>query len=89
MSEPEQLHDIFKSAGLTKVEITRKSLGYYTDVEGWWEVVWFAGFRGLIEQLGDRLEQFKQEHFEEAKEHMSDEGLWLEIDVNFTRGVVV
>ena len=88
MSEPEQLNAIFGEAGLKDVEITRKSLGYYTDPEGWWEVVWYAGFRGLIEQLGDRLEQFKQEHMEEVREHMDDKGLWLEIDVNFTRGVV-
>lgn len=88
MSEPEQLNKIFTDAGLDKVQIDRKSLGYYTTIEGWWEVVWFAGFRGLIEQLGDRLEQFKQEHFQELEEFVNDKGLWLEIDVNFTRGVV-
>jgi ubiquinone/menaquinone biosynthesis C-methylase UbiE len=88
MSEPEQLYSIFGDAGLGDIEITRESMGYYTDVQGWWEVIWFAGFRGLVNQLGDRLEQFKQEHFEEVNEHLDDQGLWLEIDVNFTRGIV-
>lgn len=89
MSEPEQLHALFSDAGLKDVTITRKSLGYYTDENGWWDVMWYAGFRGLIEQLGDKLEEFKREHLAEVKDLMNENGLWLEIDVNYTRGTVV
>jgi len=89
MSEPDQLDSLFSSAGLSGVDITRKSLGYYTDPVGWWEVVWNAGFRGLVEQLGDKLDEFRREHLEEVAGLMDDQGLWLEVDVNFTRGVRV
>jgi len=88
MAEPEQLHALFASAGLKDVEIVRKSLGYYTDAEGWWEVIWNAGFRGLVAQLGDRVDEFKQAHLEEVTALAGDKGVWLEIDVNFTRGSV-
>lgn len=87
MAEPEQLQELFTTAGLNKVEIIRKSLGYYTDANGWWDVVWNAGFRGLVAQLGDRLEEFKREHLKDVESLQSDQGLWLEVDVNFTRGI--
>lgn len=87
MAEPEQLYTLFTDAGLEKVNITRKSFGYYTSPEGWWEVIWNAGFRGLVAQLGDRVEEFRQEHLAELESLMDDKGLWLEIDVNFTKGV--
>ncbi len=88
MAEPGQLHELFNNAGLKQIEIHRQSLGYYVDLEQWWELVWNAGFRGMVAQLGDRLEEFKQEHFAELKKRMNDKGLWVEIDVNFTQGTV-
>jgi len=87
MSEPEQLQTIFDQAGLADVSIERRSLGYPVDLDGWWEVVWNAGFRGLVAQLGDRLDEFKQAHIEELQPLCGDDGLWLEVDVNFTSGV--
>ena len=88
MAEPQQLHTLFGEAGLKDVEITRRSLGYHTDANGWWEVVWNAGFRRLIAQLGDHLEAFKRDHLAEMQALEDDKGLWLEVDVNFTRGTV-
>lgn len=89
MSEPEQLQEIFTQAGLSDMRIERRSLGYHIDLEGWWEVVWNAGFRGLVEQLGDNIDEFKQAHLHELEPLCDDKGLWLEIDVNFTHGVKV
>lgn len=88
MAEPEQLNELFSNAGLQDVDITRKSLGYYIDLEGWWDIIWYAGFRGMVSQVGDRLEEFKKEHLEEVARHMDNKGLWLEVDVNFTSGQV-
>ncbi len=87
MAEPEQLNELFAAAGLKEVEIIRKSLGYYIDAEGWWDVMWNAGFRGLIAQLGDRLEEFRREHLAEVRSQQDDNGLWLEVDVNFTMAI--
>ncbi len=87
IAEPEKLYTLFSEAGLHDVTITRKSLGYYTTPEGWWEVIWNAGFRGLVAQLDDKLDDFKHEHLQEVESLMDGEGLWLEVDVNFTQGV--
>ena len=88
MAEPHQLEALFGEAGLKDVDITRRSLGYYTDLNGWWEVVWNAGFRRLVAQLDDHLEEFKRDHLAEMQALEDDKGLWLEVDVNFTAGTV-
>ncbi len=60
MSEVEQLQEIFSQAGLDDMHIERRSIGYHIDLEGWWEVVWNAGFRGFVERLGDKIEEYKK-----------------------------
>ncbi len=87
MSETEQLEAIFTQAGFDGVQIERRTIGYHIDLEGWWEVVWNAGFRGLVEQLDDKVAEFKQAHLNELIPFCDEKGLWLEIDVNFTYGV--
>lgn len=86
MAEPDQLHALFTAAGLTQVTISRRSLGYYVTRDGWWDVIWNAGFRGLVSQLGARLEEYKREHLAEIETLETKKGLWLEVDVNFTSG---
>ncbi|MCF6323107.1 MAG: class I SAM-dependent methyltransferase [Gammaproteobacteria bacterium] len=87
MSEAEQLEGIFTQAGFDGVNIERRTIGYHIDLEGWWEVVWNAGFRGLVEQLDDKVAEFKQAHLNELAPFCDEKGLWLEIDLNFTCGV--
>ncbi len=87
MSETEQLQNIFIQAGFDHMHIERRSIGYHIAPEGWWEVVWNAGYRGFIEQLGDKIDEFKQAHLNELTPFCDENGLWLEIDINFTRGV--
>lgn len=87
MAEPEQLYTLFSEAALKDVTIVRKSLGYYIDAEGWWEVVWNAGFRGVVAQLGDSLDTFRREHLAEVQKLADSNGLWLEVDINFTSGI--
>lgn len=87
MSEPAQLANIFAQAGLHNMHIERRSIGYPISLEGWWEVVWNAGFRGLVEQLGDKIDEFKQAHLAELEPLCDAGGLWLEIEVNYASGV--
>lgn len=87
MSKVAQLEEIFSKAGLYDVYLQKRSLGYYIDPESWWDIVWNAGFRGFVEQLDDKIDEFKQAHLEEINPLCEDKGLWLEIDINFTSGV--
>lgn len=89
MEQPEQLQDIFTQAGLDGMRIERRSLGYPIDPQGWWEIIWNAGFRGLVEQLADRIPEFKRAHLQELIPFCDSRGLWLEIDVNFTTGIKI
>lgn len=88
MAEPAQLQQIFDDVGLVGLNIERRSLGYYIDLDGWWDVVANAGFRGMVERLGEKKEEFKRAHLDELKPLQDERGLWLEIDVNFAAGVV-
>lgn len=86
MAEPEQLHALFADAGLTDVSIERRSLGYYVDKDGWWQVVWNAGFRGLVARTGDRLEEYRTALFDALEPLVEDKGIWMDVDVNYTTG---
>lgn len=87
MSKVAQLEEVFSKAGLYDVYLQKRSMGYFIDSESWWDIVWNAGFRGFVEQLDDKVDEFKQEHLKEILPLCSDKGLWLEIDINFTSGV--
>lgn len=86
LAEPEQLEALFEEAGLRDITIERRSLGYHVRPGEWWDVVWNAGFRNLVAQVGDRLEEYRREHIEEVSALAGPDGVWLEIDVNFTTG---
>jgi ubiquinone/menaquinone biosynthesis C-methylase UbiE len=87
MSEMQQLNQVFTDAGFEHMKIEQRSLGYFIDLDGWWEIVWNAGFRGMVEQLGDRIEEFRQAHLDELRHLCGEQGLWLTIDVNYAYGV--
>ena len=86
IAEPEQLAELFAAAGLQDMAIQRRSLGYRIAAEDWWQIIWNAGFRGLVSQLGDRLDEFRQRHLAEVAERLG-EAFDLIVDVNFTQGV--
>ena len=52
--EPEDLDQLFKSAGIEKVEITAE-LGSHeiTSAKAWWDAVLGSGYRGTIDQLNE------------------------------------
>ncbi|SCZ65290.1 class I SAM-dependent methyltransferase [Thiohalomonas denitrificans] len=79
---------LFEAAGLKGVEVSRHDLGYFLeDAQQWWEVVWNAGYRGLISSLDDQqLAQFKREHLEEVAGLAGPEGIRLDIEVLITKG---
>jgi len=86
MSEVEQLQELFDAAGFDTHTIDRRSLGYRISLDDWWNIVWSAGFRGFVEQLGPSVDEFKQAHFDELRPLADDNYLWLEVNVNFTSG---
>ncbi|MBD3671466.1 MAG: methyltransferase domain-containing protein [Gammaproteobacteria bacterium] len=80
--------DLYEAAGLSNIHHQRRQVGYYFDsAEGWWDVVWWAGFRGFVNQIDeDRIEQFKREHLQEVESLRDDKGIFFNVEVIHTLG---
>jgi ubiquinone/menaquinone biosynthesis C-methylase UbiE len=85
----EKIAALFESASLRQITIQRKNIGYYLrSADEWWDLVLYAGFRGLVNQLSpSQLEKFKEEHLAEIQNLATDEGIWLDVEVLFGIGV--
>ena len=81
---------LFQLAGLASVKSQRRDLSYQlTDAEQWWDIIWFAGFRGLVNQLAPaQLTQFKREHLAEINDIATPDGIPLKVEILFTQGRV-
>ena len=87
--ENEELNrQLYESAGLTNIRHVRNQAGYhFTDAEGWWDVVWWAGYRGFVSQVAEeQFEQFKREHLDEVNALAGDDGIWFNVEVIHTIG---
>jgi len=88
LDHPDKHHDLFAEAGLEHGETRSVPLGYYlNDANGWWDILWNTGFRGLLNQFSPlELEAFREEHLREIAAHATEQGLWLEMEVLITVG---
>lgn len=82
----EKHHDLLKSVGLKNITSHRKAMGYdLKDPEEWWDIVRYTGFRSFLNQLSEvQVKQYKEEHLQEIMAHMTDQGIYLNVDVIFT-----
>lgn len=89
LTTDQQLTEIFSKVGIDSlnVEIHREPLGFYLNsANDWWDVVWNAGYRGLLNQMTeDEQKTFKSEHLQEIQqlcdEPCNEEGVWLDTGV--------
>ena len=82
---PEKLTNLFLEAGFERVQVQPRSLGYYLpNAQAWWDLLWNAGYRGLLNQLSENdLQRFQQEHCQEIRPLLTEKGIWLEVNVLF------
>ena len=80
--------ELFEKAGLTDVRVEEKNVGYFLDrAEEWWDVIWNAGFRRLVNQLSsENREAFRREHLQEIDALRTKDGIWLDVGVLYTIG---
>ena len=73
----------FTAANIKNVEIHHEPLGYQmTSSQMWWDVVWNAGWRSLLNQLSsDEQELFKAEHIKEVSDVLGNDGVWFNTEV--------
>jgi len=83
LATEEQLREQFNLAGISTVDIYHEAIGYQmTDPQMWWDVVWNAGWRALLNQMPENEQrQFKKEHVKEIDELLGDNGAWFNTEV--------
>ncbi len=84
----EQNRELYQQAGMKEIENFRFDVGYhFNSADEWWEVIWNAGYRGLISGLdAPTLARFKSEHLAEVASLDQGEGIPFHIEVVITRG---
>ena len=89
LATPEQGKELMQQAGLTDINVVSEQLGFYlSSAMEWWEVVWNAGFRGLVDQVPENeLDQFRKDHLAEVEQLKGDDGIWLDAEVLFFKAI--
>ena len=83
LATEELIKEHFNAVGITKVEIHHEPLGYLmTDPQMWWDVVWNAGWRALLNQMTEEeQEEFERVHMKEISNVLGEDGVWFNTEV--------
>ena len=88
LDEASKHQALYAAAGISPMETQSVQVGY--DLAGfdeWWDIVWFSGFRGMLNQLSaSELVQFRHEHRAEIERFATDHGIWLNVEVLISVG---
>lgn len=82
--------ELFEKAGLVDITVEREDLGYpLARAEDWWEVIWNAGFRRLLNRVPPADQPaFKTQHLAEIDALRTPAGIPMPVPAYFTTGVV-
>jgi hypothetical protein len=91
LAASEDCQRLMEQAGLAEAQVRKKQLGYHLQsAEDWWAILWNSGARRLISQLDDEQRaQFRSKHTAEIQQLATDKGIWMDVEVLFSSGVVV
>ncbi len=81
---------LYRVAGLLDVKTMHVDVSYrLADADEWWDVVWYAGFRGLVNQLSSgHLEEFKRNHLAEIQALDQGDGIPMNVQIVYAKGTV-
>lgn len=89
LATEENITALFNSAGISNIRFQHEPLGHAikTDQQ-WWDVVWNAGYRGLLNQLTEEERiRFEKEHRNEIAQLCVDGKAWLNTGVIIANAV--
>jgi ubiquinone/menaquinone biosynthesis C-methylase UbiE len=83
LADVDAIEKVYRAAGITDIAFYQEPLGYVLQSEQqWWDIVWNAGFRGLLNQLNDSdIEAFKTQHLETIRTLCRNGESWLDTSV--------
>ena len=89
LATQELIMEQFNAVNITNVNIYHEPLGYQmTSPSMWWDVVWNAGWRSLLDQMTeDEQKVFQKKHLEEIAEVVGNDGVWFNTEVLIAVGV--
>jgi len=84
LSTGEAMQDLFRDVGINAIKLYPEPLGcFMQSAQDWWDIVWNAGYRGLLNQLSpEEQDRFKQQHMEEIDQLCASQQTWLDTGVN-------
>jgi ubiquinone/menaquinone biosynthesis C-methylase UbiE len=88
LKNPDTCRELLAEAGYADIEQSIEQVGYHLRTpDDWWELVWNAAMRGLVEQIEpERREEFRRTHLERVAARQTADGIWLGVEVIVTRG---
>ncbi len=80
--------ELLHSAGFENNQTTTEQLGYHLNSPAdWWEIILSSGLRGFLNALdNEQQEQLQQRHLANIQSHVTDKGLWLDVETLFAIG---
>ncbi|MDH5735782.1 MAG: class I SAM-dependent methyltransferase, partial [Gammaproteobacteria bacterium] len=83
LDSEDNIKSVYAAAGIDDVEIHYQPLAYAMDNEShWWDVVWNAGYRGLLNQLSnDQQLAFKNRHLAEVADYCQNHTATLNTNI--------
>lgn len=82
------MKQLFSDAGLDSPQCQQYDFGYQiTSPEQWWDIVWNAGYRGMLETMTEEQQKkFKQQHLGEVAALIEQKNNYLNVDVIISVG---
>lgn len=89
ISNEPALRALFATAGMDEVEIHHEPLSYPMSAQGWWDIIWNAGYRGYVQQLSvEEQAEFQRQHLAEIEALCTSGHDRLNVGVLIAVGVV-
>ena len=88
LSDKTECLSLLEEAGFEDTQVETEQMGYYlSDINDWWELNTSTGYRAFIEQIPvQSLDEFRTGYMKDIEQHMTDKGLWLDIETHFSSG---
>jgi ubiquinone/menaquinone biosynthesis C-methylase UbiE len=82
------MKQLFVNAGLSEPQCQQYDFGYkITDPQQWWDIVWNAGYRGMVETMTEEQQvKFKQQHLAEVATLIEQKNSFLNVGVIISVG---
>lgn len=79
---------LYEATGMARVDTHTVQTGYHlAGFDEWWDILWYSGFRGLLNQFSETdLARFRQEHQAEIEQFSAEPGIWLNVEVLISVG---